>query len=345
MQIDFGIIWEGLSAEHKIDRNNPETWKGPHWIQNIHGIIKNYNIGHAQFVWDVRDEDNIVSFFAKYWQTEDLLVSFDGACIIRGSAAGDRSKWAHTDQAPVLKIKHGNQKAVLVRDFDCVQGLLNLRPCGPNDGGLVVWKGSHKGHQQFFTDKGEMTIEELKKAGTKNEAASWKDSGNNWYKLDHDNDVDKAHLEKYERVKVCCDPGDFIVWYSRTIHYAEAIDSKKNLNLMAHRMCTYVCMLPRRFASDSDLRRKKEALNNLRTTSHWPCIKLTLNNKNPRTYGNDAVIDNFITPDTKPVLTDRMKRMAGVPQNFVFTKPLTNKEKRKMNEQLHAKNNKKQKTK
>jgi ectoine hydroxylase-related dioxygenase (phytanoyl-CoA dioxygenase family) len=314
----FWDYLESLSKENKIDRTNPDTWRGEHWIQNIHGIIKHYNVGHQQFVWDARDEDGIVSFFEKYWKTKDLLVSFDGACIIRGVKGGDHSKWAHTDQAPVLKIKENNGKAKEVRDFDCVQGLLNLRPCGPDDGGLVVYKGSHLGHQQFFTDKGNLTADEMKRAGKKGDEASWKDSTNNWYKLDLENEVDAAHLEKYERVKVCCDPGDFIVWYSRTIHYAEAIDSKRNTDPMAHRMCIYICMLPKKYATENDLKKKKEALNDLRTTSHWPCIKITLNPLNPRTYGKDSVLENFVTPTTKPVLTDRMKRMAGVPHNFVF---------------------------
>jgi hypothetical protein len=317
----FWDYLENLSKDHKIDRNDTSTWKGGNWMANLHGILKQYNVGHAQFIWDVRDEDGIVSFFEQLWETNDLLVSFDGACMIRPTRNGSVSKWAHTDQAPFLNVKENNGPAREVRDFGCVQGLLNLKPCGPNDGGLVVYKGSHKGHQQFFIDKGTMTEEEKKRAGIKKEGpAYWKDYPSNWYKLDHDNEIDAAHLAKYERIKVCCDPGDFLVWSSRTLHYAEAIDTTLNDDPAAHRMCVYVCMLPKKYATTAELKKKKEALNTLRTTSHWPCIKLSLNPLQPRTYGSDKrVVEDFVAPDEYPVLTDRMKKLAGVESSFQFT--------------------------
>jgi len=316
----FWDYLESLSVEKKIDRNNPKSLVGEHWISTLHGIIKNYNIGHAQFVWDVRDEDNIVSIFEQYWKTRDLLVSFDGACIIRPSAGGSRSKWAHVDEAPVLKIKEKtDSKFKEVRNFPCVQGFLNLKPCGPNDGGLVVWEGSHKGHDQFFVDKGDMNEEERKKYGIKKSSFAWKDHTENWYKFDEDNQVDAAHLKKYNKKKVCCDAGDFVMWYSKTVHYAEAIDSKINTNPSAHRMCVYVCMLPKKYATENDLKKKKKALQELRTTSHWPCIKLKLNPLHPRTYGNEKMLTNFILPTTYPTLTDRMKKLAGVASNFSFS--------------------------
>jgi hypothetical protein len=38
--------------------------------------------------------------------------------------------WAHVDQSP------------LNSEFTCVQGILNLLPNGPEDGGLTVFEGS-----------------------------------------------------------------------------------------------------------------------------------------------------------------------------------------------------------
>ncbi|KAL0486593.1 hypothetical protein AKO1_001399 [Acrasis kona] len=306
----FWDYLEGLSVQNKIDRNDPATWSGPHWPSNLHGIFKNYNVGHAQFVWDARAEEGIISFFQQLWETKDLLVSFDGACMIRPSLCTKKSnKWAHTDQAPLIKIPNANGKFVEVRDFPCVQGLLNLRPCGPTDGGLVVYKGSHKQHQQYFIDKGSI----------ENKNCKWIDSTDNWYKFDPDSEEDNNFLSGFEKIKVCCDPGDFIVWYSRTVHYAESIDKKNSLP-MAHRMCIYVCMLPKKYATKKDYEKKKTALQDLRTTSHWPCIKIKMNPKNPRTYGDDQVLDNFIIPTEPPILSDRMKELAGVDKSFKFIK-------------------------
>jgi hypothetical protein len=111
-----------------------------------------------------------------------------------------------------------------------------------------------------------------------------------------------------------------LVWSSRTLHYAEAIDTTLNDDPAAHRMCVYVCMLPKKYATTAELKKKKEALNTLRTTSHWPCIKLSLNPLQPRTYGSDKrVVEDFVAPDEYPVLTDRMKKLAGVESSFQFT--------------------------
>ncbi|KAL0480904.1 piwi [Acrasis kona] len=296
---------ESLSESKLIDRNDPTTWNDENWPNNIHGIFKNFKIGHAQFVWDARDEDGIVGLYQQLWNTEDLLVSFDGACMIRPSVWNHKTNnWAHTDQAPLIELSEYNAKPKMVRDFPCVQGLLNLRPCGPNDGGLVVYKGSHKHHQHYFIKKG--IDQKINKP--------WKDSKNHWHLIDQEVEDNRKFLSKFEKIKVCCDPGDFIIWHSRTVHYAEAIDKTLNTDPLAHRMCIYICMLPSKYATASDLHKKREALSELQTTSHWPCIKIKTN-KNDR----PNITKGFVVPEVLPVLTDRMKRLAGVEPSFQFT--------------------------
>ena len=49
-----------------------------------------------------------------------------------------RKPWAHVDQSP------------LVREMHCVQGILNILPNGPEDGGLMVMEGSAKLYSEFF---------------------------------------------------------------------------------------------------------------------------------------------------------------------------------------------------
>ena len=73
-------FWQWL--EHlspNIERTDPSTYYA-NWPHNSHGIIWMYNVGHAQFLWDVRCNQSLINVFQKYWNDEDLLVSFDGVC-------------------------------------------------------------------------------------------------------------------------------------------------------------------------------------------------------------------------------------------------------------------------
>ena len=72
-----------------IDRNNAATWTRGAWPVNLHGIFQ-YAVGHEQLVWDVRQHPAVLSVFQRLWQhfgctpeeAGDLLVSFDGACVM-----------------------------------------------------------------------------------------------------------------------------------------------------------------------------------------------------------------------------------------------------------------------
>lgn len=96
-------------------------------------------------------EPKIIDAFAKIWNTHKLLVSFDGANItLPHPERQPNSAWPHVDQSPKRK------------GLQCVQGLLNLAPNGPQDGGLVVLKGSSLLNEAFFKahpDAGQRTCE------------------------------------------------------------------------------------------------------------------------------------------------------------------------------------------
>ncbi|BGP63315.1 hypothetical protein NBRC10512v2_004655 [Rhodotorula toruloides] len=85
------------------------------------------------FTWGVRSEPGVIGVFEKLFNTEDLLASFDAVNV---SLPNRRDlppvkPWAHQDQDP---LRPG---------FRCIQGFVNLNPCGDNDGGLMVLKGGH----------------------------------------------------------------------------------------------------------------------------------------------------------------------------------------------------------
>lgn len=74
-----------------------------------------------------------------------------------------------------------------------------------------------------------------------------------WYGFT-DNGMQWLEEKGCEWVKVCADPGDLLVWDSRTPHYN--LSSKTN----QPRFAIYTCFMPVADASQEDLIRKKDAL-------------------------------------------------------------------------------------
>lgn len=101
-----------------------------------------YAISHESFTWAVRQEPGVVQAFEKVYDTEDLIVSFDSVNIgfPNRKDVKPNSPWPHQDQDPE---KPG---------FRCLQGLVNLLPNGPKDGGLIVCKGAHLLSEEFHAN-------------------------------------------------------------------------------------------------------------------------------------------------------------------------------------------------
>jgi hypothetical protein len=114
-----------------------------HWrhlpIINEKGMCHGYGLPHEQFTWDIRSEPGVVNAFEKVYETEDLVVSFDGLnfAFPNRKDLKPNSPWPHQDQDPEEP------------GFRCLQGLVNLLPNGPNDGGLIVCRGAHQASEEF----------------------------------------------------------------------------------------------------------------------------------------------------------------------------------------------------
>jgi hypothetical protein len=193
------------------------------------GMCHGYGIAHEQFVWDIRQEPGVVETFEKVYQDKDLIVSFDAVnfAFPNRKDVGENNPWPHQDQDP---LKGG---------FRCMQGLVNILPNGPDDGGLIVCKGAHRVSEEFH--------EEFK--DEPNPVWAWTKE---WYGFTKEG-MKWLEQRGFKWEKICAEPGDLIVWDSRTPHY--------NLSPVAEtpRFCVYVCYMPVKDASEEDLRRKKEA--------------------------------------------------------------------------------------
>ncbi|KAL1653555.1 hypothetical protein SLS61_003701 [Didymella pomorum] len=226
------------------------------------------------------NEPAIIDAFAKLWGTDELLVSFDGMNLtLPTKDMKPTTPWPHVDQNP-------NRKGM-----QCVQGILNLAPNGPDDGGLVVLKGSHNANETFFK-----LHPETKGAGT------W--GSMDWHGFD-DNEVAWFKNRGCEEIKVCADPGDLILWDSRQIHYNK-VPSSGNL-----RAVMYICYTPASFASEKDLKEKALYFKERVGTTHWPHANIFRQEDKHMRLGQP---DTYIRerPAFEPEETDLVLKLAGV---------------------------------
>ncbi|KAK9484584.1 hypothetical protein V1527DRAFT_469697 [Lipomyces starkeyi] len=265
-----------------FDRNDPSTFHKDHLpVIGSKGICNDYGVSHEDFVWKVRSEPGVVGVFERIWGTEDLIVSFDAINIglPHRTDVPPNTPWPHQDQDPRRP------------GFRCLQGLVNLLPNGPQDGGLVVCKGAHKLSDEFHRHfNSETKVVEV----FSTEYYMFTDEGLKW-------------LEEHgcEWIKVDADPGDLLLWDSRTPHYNMSPEGDN------HRLVVYTCYMPVADATQEDLKRKKAAFESRLSTSHWPDVQFISDNHPMRNGELDP--HRRERPLKEPVLSDRALKLTGIP--------------------------------
>ncbi|KAF7540418.1 hypothetical protein G7054_g1314 [Neopestalotiopsis clavispora] len=260
-------------------KDDPSTWGPEHLPAHVKsGMYHGYSVSHEKFFWDARLEPSIIDAFAKIWGTDELLVSFDGVNLTLPSANRPAvGAWPHVDQSPLRK------------GLQCVQGLLNLAPNGPDDGGLIVMKGSSALNEEYF-------------ATHKSSQKTWGPA--DWFGFS-EKDVEWFKSKGCEIIKVCAEPGDLILWDSREVHYNELPKSD------AVRSVLYMCYTPASYAAPEDLKKKAELFESHVGTTHWPHANIFPNNAvqtrlgEPETYTRKQ-------PTESPLMNDRVLQLAGV---------------------------------
>jgi ectoine hydroxylase-related dioxygenase (phytanoyl-CoA dioxygenase family) len=174
-ELEFAIqsFYTWLNANQKMKEAHNKT--------SPHGIFKFHKAGHTQHAWYIRTRPRVQEVFKTLWDTDELVVSYDGACWISKSVKKKDSIWTHTDQAP---CKEG---------LRCYQGFVALTSNKKRT--LVVYEGSHKLHQQYAKDRN---------------LTSTKD----WLLIEHDYLQEIQHLKRVLEVKA----GSLVLWDSRTFH-------------------------------------------------------------------------------------------------------------------------------
>ena len=227
--IDTKTIREGILdwLHRTCNRFNPgdqTTWVRANIPYNLHGIFKHW-VGHIEPIWKAREACHPV--FAQLWQTPDLLTSFDGCCLLT-PGKHQYKNWIHCDQ--------GRK----VRYFANVQGILNLYPNGPADGGTVLMSGSHTRFSEYFDRHPTEGI-----------------SG--FCRVDP---LDPC-LKGCQIVKPCVEEGELLLFDSRTFHCNMAPLGNNP------RICVYVSMQPKVHATQADLQKRQKLAQEIRMTGHW----------------------------------------------------------------------------
>ncbi|ORX37087.1 hypothetical protein BD324DRAFT_642094 [Kockovaella imperatae] len=277
--VDQAYSWlEGFGKG--FDKNDRETWKPenlPAFAKG--GLFNRHASGHEQFAWDIRAEPGLIDVFAKIWGTDELAVSFDGVNVslpFKADAPVDRKPWAHVDQSPLRRFKY------------CVQGIMNLAPNGPKDGGLMVLQGSFSRYNEFW------------------EAHDHEAPPGGWSKRNGYHHTQAQLQWFYDRGctwhKVEAGPGDVILWDSRCVHYGAAAEGDQP------RVATYVCYKPNRDVAPDKQAIRKEAMENFDNTTHDAAdVKQT----GSRIAGKLSD-DERTVPSKPPVLSHRAQQLAGI---------------------------------
>lgn len=280
-------MWDTLELltekfETPIKRTNPYSWVShANLLPNKYMLMQYWKIGHAQYVWDVRQNEKLVDIWSTLWncKNEDLITSFDGVSCHLPYGVGtygyyNGSDWLHLDQSYRKK------------NFACVQGQVVGNHVFPGDATLTFLQGSHKYHSEvadFFSLNNEV----------------------DWFVLED------QHL-KYYLDKGCvqrcitCPAGSLILWDSRTVHSGqEPFKSREKDNI---RNVAYVCMMPKHHATEEVIQKRITAFENMQMTTHWATQGI-LFPKEPRVYYKSDIPDvGEISP---PKLTELGRKLVG----------------------------------
>lgn len=240
-------MFEHVSKEWEVpmNRNNLESWKE---IEKLHPyrnmLLHFFQVGHSQFVWDLRQNKKIVDVFSNIWKTDpaDLLVSFDGLSVnlppeVTGVGwKGDQPHWLHVDQS------------YNTPGFQCVQGFVTPYEVCEGDATFVFLDGSHR----YFKD-----VRDVFNITKVNEFTMLEEKHIDYYKS-------RGCVEK----RLTCPAGSLILWDSRTIHCnMNAEESREKQNI---RCAVYLSYSPRNSCIQSDILDRKITLfeNRIMTSHH-----------------------------------------------------------------------------
>jgi len=261
----IGLFWDlAEKMRPEIKRTDPNTWKDEYWVADPGvGIMSGYGIGQSAFMWYSRLLPKVKQSFMQIWQTDDLLVSYDGCGVFRPPEHNPKWKthgaWYHIDQNCYKR-----------QGLNAVQGLVNYFPSGPHDGGFVVVpKSTHMVDASFLKYHDICSPKGRDYVRMYPDAIYWREHRD---AINTRNDSNRFDLLP---VKLVLDAGDLVLWDSRAIHCNHPVtqnnpspDAPNHLK----RLTAYICMTPSSLAKNVEelVKYRILAFQKGITTTHWP---------------------------------------------------------------------------
>ncbi|WWD19454.1 hypothetical protein CI109_103914 [Kwoniella shandongensis] len=289
--------WEWLeSFPYGFKRDDRSTWDAEHLpYSTTGGLYNRYSVNHEAFVWKIRTQPAIIKVFEQIWGTDDLIASFDGM----NASLPINAETGRKDIKPTPAWPHIDQNPRTISRFELYQGIANLSPNGPQDGGLCVLKGSHKLHQEYFESIGGFKADQ--DAGVNENGYTYKKGEDEWFKS-----------KGCEEVKICAGKGDLILWDSRTIHWnASPVGTQT-------RFVTYVCYCPRDQMTPEEQTKKVQVFKDRKGTTHFPNMNRIpaerpgYHNALPRRPDGTLDPANRTRPRKEPEETPIVLKLAGL---------------------------------
>ena len=247
-------------------KNSIENLDELHNTIDYHGIFKYFEVGHQRFAWLLRTNPKIQNIFKYLWNTDELVVSFDGCCYYPTNYKGEHRYWIHSDQSGLKK------------GLQCIQSFLSLTSNVERT--FVVYEGSHKLHED-------------------NSELYQKDNPSDW------NPIEQEYVELLEDRKklLRVNAGSLVLWDSRTFHQNTCGPEDCEEERLVQYLCF---LPKNNEKNDEDMHQlRRQYFSNLRTTNHYPYPMAAIP-RQPVTYNyynNDTIhIDYSKIP--LPILDD-----------------------------------------
>lgn len=272
------------------DMENPfvfekkKTWKYLKRISSYRGMMyKHGGISQAKYVWKVRTNSSILETFSKIYDTEELIVSFDGISLSLPGNDYDTDKWYHIDHSLTDLRKK------------CVQGMLMLKKVRQEDATVCVLIKSHKLISKYARKK----IKEFSEVKKTTDSMIQKKFGENWNRIEPEYFTEKG----CEELRVSCKSGSLILFDSKTVHYgALPLEGREKENTKA---CIYLSYSPVENIKNYTFSPKIFAERSLkyyqegRYTSHWAEY---------RKIGPESLVVNRQTIDISDLYCPKIKK-------------------------------------
>ena len=195
--ISLGHFWDWIrvASNQKVVPGNVDTYH--HWPTTVSkgGILAYQGIGQSEFCWSIRSQPKVIEAFITLWRNEDLLTSFDGACVMRpwthDASWKTQRAWFHVDQNPAV-----------YPEFDCIQGLVNLLPMTHDSAANLLIPDSHN-HFGTYAARYPDIVDNLPQ-------------DEHYFEIPAEDPV-LNHLN-FRPLRIDLEPGDLLCWDSRTAH-------------------------------------------------------------------------------------------------------------------------------